>query len=227
MENALITYPDAQELETEGADALKQANAAEVVTRGDYDGLAAFGARLHSLEKVITLKCDGTESAPGFTKLAHRAWKKTLEFRDMYLKPVKQARALVSAKLGVWWESDQKRIATEQKARDQQARLDEAALRESEGASKTEVNKVLDGKTFVPVAPTEKSKQAPGVSIPYTYDIEITDFDALFKAVANGKVPEGAVMANQTFIKGQARLMKEKLAYPGVRVIKKAGARFR
>lgn len=60
-----------------------------------------------------------------------------------------------------------------------------------------------------------------GTAIRKTWSAEVVDLMALVKAVASGKVPLTAIEANMTFLNGQARALKNLLAYDGVRAIEK------
>ena len=50
---------------------------------------------------------------------------------------------------------------------------------------------------------------------------EVENFDALLEAAYLGKIPRAAVMPNQAFLNQQATALKEGLAWPGIRPVKK------
>ena len=71
------------------------------------------------------------------------------------------------------------------------------------------------------IAPT--TPKIAGLSTRITYRAELTDKLALVKAVVAGLVPLNAVDPNMTFLNNQARVLKEDLIYPGVRVVQETG----
>ena len=78
------------------------------------------------------------------------------------------------------------------------------------------------------VAPIKKAQtyvppvaKVQGVSVKTTYRAELTNFDLLIKAVAEGKVDRMALSPNMVFLNDRAREAKstERLGYPGVVVV--------
>lgn len=78
------------------------------------------------------------------------------------------------------------------------------------------------------VAPVKVETVKPvgfGMSMVDSWSAELTDFRALIKAVADGRVPAMALEANMVFLNGQARTMKSTLDFPGVRAVKTSSPR--
>jgi hypothetical protein len=104
-----------------------------------------------------------------------------------------------------------------------QRALDLAAAGESEAA-----DAVLDEQVIAAPVVIQASAPKPTGSVARkNYDIEVTDLKALNAAVAAGQVPQMAILANEVFIRGLAKTMKEAFSMPGVKLVVTESTSFR
>jgi hypothetical protein len=74
---------------------------------------------------------------------------------------------------------------------------------------------------------TQAPASAPGKVTKVTYSMEVTDFMELVKAVAAGMAPVQALQANDSFLNGYARTMKDGFSITGCKLVKTEGTHFR
>lgn len=222
-----ITYPKLDVVDRESTEALELICKTNIKTKKDYEGFSEYGKILHGLEKKIETECNGTKDNPGFVTLAYQSWKKAVAFRDAHLVPVREAKAMLSKKLAVWFTGEQNRIREKQAKIEQEARRQEADRRKAEGAPKRDVTAILSGKTAIPVPVIEQPTQVQGVSMRQDWDAEVINMRDLVKSVASGRVPIETLLPNKVFLRIQARALKNNLRYPGVRSVSKESTSFR
>lgn len=155
---------------------------------------------------------------------AHKTWKGLCAKEAEMLEPlaVKKAKQIVLAK--TWAEEQEKiRREAEEKAQAEAKRLaEEEALKTAEelekGGMKVEAEEVI-GNIEVPQVTVQTSVPSGlGQMLKNNYSAQVTDIMALAKAVIEGKVPVMAIQGNDVFLNGQARMLKETMKWPGVRV---------
>ncbi len=115
--------------------------------------------------------------------------------------------------------------------RKEQAKLDEAARKEqaklaeqaakAAAAGKVEKAELLQQRATTVVAHTvvREAPKVSGLSTRKTYSAEVTDLQALVKAVAEGRAPLSFLQANYTVLNQQARSLKTEFVCDGVKVI--------
>ena len=84
----------------------------------------------------------------------------------------------------------------------------------------------VEQETGLPVLPEIQTIEKPkvaGISHSISYRAEVEDLDALVKAVAEGRAPKEAVVANVVYLNGLARAQKDAFSIPGVKVIASRG----
>ena len=113
-------------------------------------------------------------------------------------------------------EEDRQRKEAEKIAQDQA--LADAIEAEDAGASKEEVDAIVEAPRYVPPPVTLPPPKLEGVSIRKIVKFEVVDMKALVKAIAAGQVPVEAVLPNNVVIGAQARSLKMALRWPGIRV---------
>lgn len=88
---------------------------------------------------------------------------------------------------------------------------------------------ILDAPAFVPELVVQKAEpvKVAGASFREFWTAEVVSMSALVAAVAAGKVPMMALTVNQKFLDTEAKLLRDKLNYPGVKanVEKRVAAR--
>ena len=113
-------------------------------------------------------------------------------------------------------EEDRQRKEAEKIAQEQA--LADAIEAEDAGASKEEVDAIVEAPRYVPPPVTLPPPKLEGVSIRKIVKFEVVDMKALVKAIAAGQVPVEAVLPNNVVIGAQARSLKMALRWPGIRV---------
>lgn len=150
-------------------------------------------------------------------------------FFDAPLKRLSSARAAYkTAMLGYQQEEEKKRrelqAQAEETARKEREKLEARAAKAAEKGqtAKAEALQMTAASVVAPmVAPI--TPKVSGISTRTTYSAEVVDKMLLIQAIAAGTVPLAAVDANMTYLNGQARLNKEGLDYPGVKVVPETG----
>jgi len=102
------------------------------------------------------------------------------------------------------------------KAEDEQ--LEKAELLASLGLTDA-AEEVIEAEPVPERVYVPEPQRAAGTSLRTYYSAE-ADLSVLVKAIAEGKAPIQAVIVNQAYLDGRARLEKEALAIPGVKVVK-------
>ena len=128
----------------------------------------------------------------------------------------------------------QEREAAERAAREEAERV--AREEQLARAIELEASGELEQATAVleePLAPMPVVVQAAapvhvaGKVSKTVYGAKVTDLMALVKAVAEGKAPIQALLADQSFLNKQATAFKEGFSYPGVELTKTESTHFR
>ena len=209
---------NATDLSVEVSQPLAEARVFKIVTQEQYTGA---GEKLRGI-KALMQKVNATFD-PIISK-AYAAHKEAVQQKKNHEAPLIEAEGIYKRGL-LSYQQEQERIRREEQARvDEIARKEReklearAAAAEAKGKQeKAEELRVQAATVPAPVVQIETPKVA-GISTRETYKATVTDFKALLQGVIDGKVPEGAVMANDAFLNAQARLQKTALNYPGVRV---------
>ena len=122
--------------------------------------------------------------------------------------------------------ADQDRLqAIAQKQRDDAALAAAEAARARGDVQKAEAIIQKAAEKQAPAPKLMKTIGAPGTSFATYYSVDekaAENLDNLFllvRAVAEGRKPVGALMANITFLNGEARSMKEAFDYPGMKLV--------
>lgn len=104
-----------------------------------------------------------------------------------------------------------------------QRALDLAAAGESEAADAVLEEEVIAAPVVIPVS----APKPTGSVARKNYTIEVTDLKVLVAAVVAGQVPLMAISANEAFIAGLAKTMKEAFSMPGVKLVVTESTSFR
>ena len=156
---------------------------------------------------------------------AHKTWKTITATVASFVTPLDEARKLCTGK-GVRWRQKEEEVrraaqrAVEEQARKdaEEARLQAAITLEQAGAAKL-AQRVLDE----PIKPVPVEHAAPIRSeareiVRQNWQVEVTDFSALVRAVAAGTVDPDVLQPCMTVLRVRAKAMREHLNLPGVRV---------
>ena len=121
-------------------------------------------------------------------------------------------------------EAEARRVAEAQAQEEAlQRAIELAAAGEDEAADAV----LLEPIVAAPVIIQASAPKPTGSVARKNYDIEITDLKALNAAVTAGQVPQMAIIANEVFIRGLAKTMKEAFSMPGVKLVVTESTSFR
>ena len=209
------------EQQTEVLRVADEGNAPRVVDQESYDFAAEFLKEIKERLKKVASVFEPIQK--GQREVA----KVTREQRARLEDPLLKAKIHIGSEAASFtrkMEAEQRELQRQAdeiaRKEEEERRLREAEAAEAAGATKATVNRVLDQPMPAPrpkVAPV--FQKATGQSVRKNYSAEVESFGALVEAVHKGKVPIAALQANESFLNGQARAMKEALNYPGVKVV--------
>lgn len=158
-------------------------------------------------------------------KSAHETWKGIVSKEKALLDIVEKKQGEQKALAKVWADEEERKRVAAQKEADEKARKEAEdaqllAAQELEAQGDKEgADAVLDAPP--PIAAPVVTKTVPaghGGMIQKYYSASVVDIKALAKAVLEGKVPVQAIQGNEVFLNGQARMLKETMSWPGVKV---------
>lgn len=211
------------ELVQETSNALAVAKDFRVTTQDQY---IASADRLKAI-KALSKKLD--ETFDPHIKRAFDAHRALVAEKKQHQQPLIDAEGYVKRAIR-GYEQDQERIRlavqakAQEEARKERERLEAQAARAAE-KGKAEKAQALQAAAAAVVAPiiAPTTPKIPGQYTRTTYRAEVTDKLALIKAVAAGSVPMTALEPSMPFLNNQARVLREDLIYPGVRVVTESG----
>jgi len=207
------------DLSVEVSQPLAEARVFRVVTQEQYSGA---GEKLKAI-KGLMQKVNATFD-PIISK-AYAAHKEAEAQKKNHEGPLIEAEGIYKRGM-LGFQQEQERIR-----REEQARVDELARKErerlearaaaAEAKGKAEKAEELRNQAATVPAPVVQieTPKVSGVSTREVHKAVVTDLKDLLQGVIDGKVPEGAVLANEPFLNAQARLQKSSLNYPGVKVV--------
>lgn len=131
-------------------------------------------------------------------KRTNEAHKEAVKMKKTAVTPLEQAVRIVSPAIAKY------QFDVQEKARKDQEKL----------------NKEAEKKGFSAPAVAPAPPKIDGISTRESWTAEVESFPDLVKAVCARKVPLMALSPNESFLKQQARAMKDQLNYPGVKVKK-------
>jgi hypothetical protein len=162
------------------------------------------------------------ENAP--VTLAYRAYKSVLGKFTEGDEPLEQAERLVKSAI-LKWDQEQERIRQElqrkaeeeARQREEEERLRAATLAEETGASKEEVEAIVNTPAVVVAPPVQPTYQkASGVSSRENWKAKVTDMKKLCAAIGKGLVPVTYVLPNESVLNARAKADRQTLNIPGV-----------
>ena len=207
----------------ESSTALTAAQAFTITTPEQF---VESGERLKGL-KALSKKIDDTFDP--HIKRAFDAHRSLVAEKRVHQNPLQTAEALIKRQI-LSYQQEQERERRELEAKAQEAarkereKLEARAAKAAEKgqAEKAEALQTTAAAVVMPIIANTTPKIA-GISTRTSYRAEVVDKMELVKAVAAGTVPLAALDVNTAYLNGQARLNKESLAYPGVKVVQETG----
>jgi len=210
---------ETERFEQTGISVRDEAKAIQIVDQETYDRAAEKFKAVAAIEKQIK-----EYHAPLKTK-AHEAHKAICDAENGLLKPVQEAKQILSRIIGDW-DTEQERIR-----REEQRRLEEAARKQTEeealaaaidaeqnGADAEEIEAVLTSP-----APAQKVQAAPTYtkSIPTreSWSAQVVSLASLVKAAAANPAYLCYLQANESALNGAARAQKNVFSVPGCKAV--------
>lgn len=218
-----ITLPaQLEDVQPEANSLLAEVQALALVTQADAD---KAGTLCNSLKKFLK-KIDARFEEILVPQRA--AIEKTREMKREATAPVERVIDELTSRLRLWIDEQAKAAAAEaaraaeiaRKAEEERV-LSEAVALESAGEPHL-AEILLDGPTeaLAPVVAMPMVRPTvAGLSRRTYYSAKVKSLSALVKAVAEGKAPLQALVANQSFLNSQARAFKSGFSMPGVELV--------
>jgi len=108
----------------------------------------------------------------------------------------------------------------------QQAEMRAEAAKAAEAGEILRADELVETAAVMPVPAIDiPEAKAAGVSVRETWSAEVTDRDALLRAVLAGTVPGDVIQVNQPMLNRSAAAMKAEMNWPGVRVVRTESVR--
>ena len=222
-DNVASILPDARALVKEGGDMLNEARQFRVSSVATYEEVGTKLQLIKGLGKRIA------ETFDPHIKRAFDAHRALVAEKSRAMEPLNAAEATFKTAMLTFQQQQEK------ERREQQAKLEEEARKEREKLEARAAKAAEKGKeekaaelmaqaatVATPVLET-RVPTVTGISTRSTWKAEVVSKPELIAAVAAGKVPHAALIADTTFLNQQARSLKSELNYPGVKVVEVLG----
>lgn len=222
-----IEEQEVNKVRAELAPVLAAAQALEVVDEQSFTKAMELGqdcaVRIKRIEDTFRPAREAT----------HKAWKAVTEMITSFVEPLESAKRTCTNRAKVWKRNEEIKRQEEAAAvqREAQKRAEEERLRsavklEEDGKSQL-ADKILE-KPVHAIAVQSAPVVAPkGTSVRENWQVEVTDFERLVKAVLDGKVSTAVLEPNMTVLKAMAKSLKSTANIPGVRVWDEGSVSFR
>ncbi len=232
-----------QQAETQAHEFTAEAEGMLVVAQAyEIDSPDMYQLAAQELSKIKARYKAINDARLSITRPMDEAKKRVMAFFDQPLKPLKAAESFLK-KVMLDWDQKQERIRQEKEAEARKAQEEarkkaeaeaEAARKKAEEAAKGNDEQAAAearAKAEEAQAQQEALEHAPapvvmpdtpkvkGLSKRQKWSAEVTDFEALVKAVAEGKAPITLLKVDQTALNGMARSLKDALNIPGIRAV--------
>jgi len=209
------------ELETQALAWPERASALAVTDQASHDRAAALVIEVVELRRRVQ-----KHHAP-IKEAAHKAHRAAVDAEKRLLDPLQRAEATLKKAIGAWedWrehlrQEEQRKLEEAQHQADEEARIARAQEALEQDAPQERIEEILETPVVqrpAAVAPTyEKTK---GVTRRVEWRAEVTDPQALCRAIGAGEAPAHFVQANLPVLNGLARSLKENFNVPGCRAV--------
>lgn len=200
-----------EEAKNQGLSLVEQAGRMDVTDAPSADEASRLRMRVKAQIEAIE------EARKQITRPLDESIKRAIEQQRAAQQPFLEADEHLKGLLAGWNEQEHRRIAREQaEAEQERARLENEAQRAAaegrlDDAAELQIKRDSTGGT-------KKAHRPAGSQIRKTWKAEVTDFDALVKAVAeNAMLPSNLLQVNQSALNALARAVDGKVSVPGVR----------
>lgn len=224
MNEIVIVQPDKREHAAVGSGMLARAQAFEVV---DATSQAAGDSMLVEIAKCVRT-IESVFAAP--KKAAHDAHKSIVATEKALLRPLDDARAVLSRKLTEYREEARRKAEVERKRieselrKAEEARIIAAAVDAEEQGHDDVAAEILDAPVVSPPILVEPEiVQTKGVTATTRWRAEVVDVLALVRYVATHPNMIHLVEASLPALNTMARAMRDGLNIPGVRAVAEQG----
>lgn len=202
-----IAVPGVDALKTAVPDVVSTAQTLEVKDDASNQKAADFCNTIRVMRKLVK---DTFQAAYDSTKKAHEDVK---TLRNSFDNPLAIAEEGLRGRIGIYTKQENERRAKEAEA---------IRVAQEKELKKLEKKAEKTGVPFVPPMPAPvlpQKVQVSGMTTRTNYKAKVTDFMALVKAVAAGKVQPEALQANDSALDKLAKIQgKEGPMFPGVAV---------
>lgn len=216
---ATIQLPTTMVVQSRSMDVLREAEEIKVTDDPSYEAADRFVREI-----IIPFEKEIGQTFDDSINEAHKLHKRILEQKKKYGTPLDEAKRRINRSMSDYL-IQRERKAKEEAARieaEQRKRLDDEQLAEAqahvEAGDHIAAEQVLGEQINLPPAQIPAVPKVEGTSAPKDWKAEVKDLKALVLAVAAGRVPMAAVVANEKFLNSQAKSLKSEMVYPGVRV---------
>jgi hypothetical protein len=176
-------------------------------------------------KKLTELKNKWSDYWAKIKKSAHETWKGIVAKEKDILDIADEKKTSQKQLAKAWFDAEEKKRIEAERAAQEAARkqAEEDALAQAVAAEqsgdKEEAEAIISAPVVAPqvVVPTTVPKGYGGVTPKY-YNAALTGIKALARPPPAGEGPEKAIMGNDTFLNAQARMLKETMNWPGVKV---------
>lgn len=196
-----------------------RASGFEIQTQGHYESAADF------LRDCKTMQKDIRETMDPAVKKAHEAHKAVTAIRSKLLDPIDQAEKVVKRKMGAFVEEQERaarierqRIEAEARKLEEDRRMREAEELEARGMPEA-AEDVISAPIALPAIPEAPKPIAEGTSSRKKYATRVVDLNSLIRAAAEGRIPAGLVIANQSALDSLARSLGDSFSMPGCELV--------
>lgn len=175
--------------------------------------------RANKLYKLLdTLKKNIKDKYDDVISKMYESWKFGIAKRDKYYVPADEQSKRLKQIIAEYLRVKEERRKAEEERLYKQAVAEEEERKKQEAEANPELAEEILAEPII-VAPVIIPKDIPsgGPVLRRVWGAEVTDFAALVKAVAEGKVSDLALEPNMKFLNAQAKSFKEKLQIAGVR----------
>lgn len=229
MSTELVVVPEEEvrKVREEVAPILAAAKALVVTDEATYQAALELGQECARRERHVEKVFKPAREA------AHKAWKTITELLASFTDPLKEAKETCATKAKVWRREEEARRQREQAAAQAlaQKKADEELLRHSVRLEEAGQPALAEEVLLAPVAPVVVPAApiaAPvGTSYRENWQMEVTNFAALVKAVAAGELDLDVLQPNSKVLLARAKALKGAMKYPGVRVWDEGSVVFR
>lgn len=205
-------------IETRSDPVIAEAQSLVVDSQEAYEHAATFLRGCKALQKEIN---DETSEA---VRKAHEAHKAMTALRAKHLKPLEEAEKVVKRKMGSFVEEQERAAREAKRLAEAEARkiAEEQAIREAEELEARGMPEAAEERVSAPIIlPAVKEAPKPvaeGTSSRKRFSAKVVSLETLVKAAAEGRIPAGLVIANQSALDSLARSLGESFSIPGVEI---------